>query len=76
MRIVYGDAQPNMVKRQDWVKAHVMCGVKTNIVTAIEVSHGHGADHGYFEPLVEATSQNFVMDSVCAYKAYSSYKNT
>jgi transposase len=76
VRIVYGDAQPNMVKRQDWVKAHVMCGVKTNIVTAIEVSHGHGADHGYFEPLVEATSQNFVMDSVCADKAYSSYKNT
>jgi transposase len=76
VRIVYGDAQPNMVKRQDWVKAHVMCGVKTNIVTAVEVSHGHGADHGYFEPLVEATSQNFVMDSVCADKAYSSYKNT
>jgi len=76
VRIVHGDAQPNMVNRKDWVKAHVMCGVTTNIITAIEVSHGHGADHGYFEPLVEATSKNFLMDSVCADKAYSSYKNT
>jgi hypothetical protein len=76
VRIVHGDAQPNMVNRKDWVKAHVMCGVTTNIITAIEVSHAHGADHGYFEPLVEATSKNFLMDSVCADKAYSSYKNT
>src|SRR5207237_801762 len=75
VRIVYGEAQANKVKLQDWVKAHVMCGVKTNVVTAIEVSHGHGADHGYFEPLVETTSKNFLIDSVCADKAYSSNKN-
>jgi hypothetical protein len=28
------------VERQehDWVKVHIMCGVKTNIVTAIEIA--------------------------------------
>jgi hypothetical protein len=53
-----------------------MCGVKTNVITAIEVTHAHASDHNYFEPLVETTSQNFVMDSVTADKAYSSYRNT
>jgi hypothetical protein len=76
VRIKYGEKQPSDVNRKDWVKAHVMCGVKTNVITAIEVTHAHASDHKYFEPLVETTSQNFVMDSVAADKAYSSYRNT
>jgi transposase len=75
VRIKYGDKQPNMVKRQDWVKAHVMVGVKTNVITAIEVTHAHASDHGQFESLVETTSQSFVIDSVAGDKAYSSYRN-
>jgi transposase len=62
-------------KTKDWVKAHIMCGVKTNIITAVEVSHGHASDHSYFASLVEATSANFVMQEVSADKAYSSGKN-
>lgn len=52
-----------------------MCGVKTNIVTAAEVSHAHAGDSPYFKPLVETTSQNFPIRSVAADKAYSANRN-
>jgi hypothetical protein len=53
VRIRYGEKRPNDVNRQDWVKAHVMCGVKTNVITAIEVTHAHASDHGQFQSLVK-----------------------
>src|SRR5947209_10868389 len=43
-RTLYGERVPNEVNRKDWLKAHVMCGVKTNIVTAVEITDAHGAD--------------------------------
>ena len=76
VRIKYGEKQPHTPKKRDWVKAHICCGVKTNVITAIEVTDTHGADHPQFVPLVETTSQNFLIDSVAADKAYSSYRNT
>jgi transposase len=68
-------ANPNVVNRMDWLKVHSMCGVKTNIVTAVEVTGSNGGDSPQFAPLVEQTSQNFVMNQVSADKAYSSSKN-
>lgn len=73
--IVYGEKQPNEVNRRDWMKAHIMCGVKTNIVTAVEVTHAHAGDSPQFAPLVETTSQGFPIQSVAADKAYSAEKN-
>jgi hypothetical protein len=52
-----------------------MCGVKTNIVTAIEISERYMADTNYFKPLVDATAENFVMQEVSADKAYLSGAN-
>ncbi|HKO35316.1 MAG TPA: transposase [Pyrinomonadaceae bacterium] len=75
VRVLHGAKQPNTVKTRDWVKVHICCGVKTNVITAIEVTHAHANDHDRFQPLVEATSQNFVIDTVSADKAYSSYRN-
>jgi transposase len=75
VRTVYGEKQPNIVNRKDWVKVHLMCGVKTNIVTAVEVSHAHAGDSPFFASLVETTSENFPIQSVAADKAYSSNKN-
>jgi transposase len=63
------------IKVQDWVKVHLMCGVKTNIITAIEVTHATAGDSPQFTPLVEQTSQNFTMREVSADKAYTSQKN-
>jgi transposase len=52
-----------------------MCGVKTNIVTAVEVTERYASDHNYFKPLVDTTAQNFVMQEVSADKAYLSQVN-
>ena len=75
VKTVYGEKQPNAVNRKDWVKAHLMCGVKTNIVTAVEISHAHAGDSPYFKPLVETTAENFPIHSVAADKGYSAEKN-
>jgi hypothetical protein len=57
--------------RRQWIKVHLMCGVKTNIVTSVEISDGYSNDHGYFKPLVETTAGNgFKMAEVSADKAY------
>ena len=52
-----------------------MCGVKTNVVTAIEITDRYGADSPQFKPLVNATARNFVMNQVSADKAYLSDAN-
>jgi transposase len=59
----------------DWVKAHAMCGVKTNIVTAVEIEDRNAADCPLFKPLVETTAQNFTVKEVPADKAYLSADN-
>jgi transposase len=58
-----------------WVKAHIMCGVLTNIVTAVEVSDANAADSPFFLPLVKVTLVHFWVKEVSADKAYSSLKN-
>lgn len=72
-RVAYGGVP--LVNAKDWVKVHLMCGVTTNIVTSVEVTDRRGADSPQFIPLVEQTAKNFVMQSVCADKAYSAEKN-
>ena len=62
--------------RRMWLKVHLMCGVKTNIVTSVEISDGYANDHGYFKPLLEATAANgFTLKEVSADKAYLSGEN-
>jgi len=59
----------------DWVKAHAICGVRTNIVTAVEIGARDAADSPFFKPLVEKTAQNFTIQEVPADKAYLSHDN-
>lgn len=54
----------------DWVKCHITCGTKTNIVTAVEIADKHASDVKMFGPLVESTAQNFSIKEVSADKAY------
>src|SRR5260370_6505396 len=42
----------------DWVKAHAIGGVKTNIGTAAEIRDRGAADSPFFQPLVEKTEAN------------------
>jgi transposase len=60
-------------KKAEWVKVHAMCGVKTNVVTAVEVSDD--ADATLFRTLTATTAQHFTVEEVSADKAYSSYDN-
>jgi transposase/predicted nucleic acid-binding Zn finger protein len=69
----YGDTQ--LMERRPWVKVHLCCGVKTNIVTAVEITDKNVGDCPRFAPLVNATAQNFTLKEVSADKAYSSNKN-
>ena len=66
---------PTLVEKREWVKVHIACGVKTNIVTAVEITDRHANDSPYFKPLFEATRQNFVVNEVSADKAYLSNGN-
>ena len=64
-----------LMDRHEWIKVHLMCGVKTNIVTSIEVTEGNAGDCPQFAPLVKATGRNFAMSQVSADKAYLSSDN-
>lgn len=62
-------------QEHDWVKVHLMCGVKTNIVTAVEIRDRHAADTKSLPYLVDMTAEHFKLREVSADKAYSSYAN-
>lgn len=66
---------PQLVEKRDWVKVHICCGVKTNVVTAVQITDRWKNDSPYFKPLVEATAANFLMNEVSADKAYLSNAN-
>jgi transposase len=69
----YGNEK--LMEKRDWLKVHLMCGVKTNVVTAVEVTNRYEHDSQHFKPLVDATAQNFTMREVSADKAYLSNDN-
>ena len=61
--------------KREWVKLHAMTGVRTNIVTAVELSGWRSNDTNYFRPLLATTGENFEYRNVTADKAYSSKAN-
>ena len=58
-----------------WVKAHLVRGVKTNIVTAVELTMTNEADTKFLPELVVQTAKNFNVKEVSGDKAYSSRAN-
>ncbi|HYE73006.1 MAG TPA: transposase, partial [Blastocatellia bacterium] len=73
MHAKYSD--PHLIEKKDWIKVHIMCGVKTNVITAVEITDRYVNDCPILKPLVEATRRNFVMQEVSADKAYLSSGN-
>jgi transposase len=59
----------------DWVKVHLITGVKTNIVTAAAIGERNDGDSPHFAPLVGATAERFTIGEVSADAAYLSYDN-
>jgi transposase len=71
------DHKYGVVRRKyDWVKAHLMTGVKTNVVTAVEVAGRDAHDSPMFKPLFDATVGNgFRIGEVSADAAYLGHEN-
>ena len=61
----------HFTSKQQWVKAHLMCGVKTNVVTAVEIHGQHEGDPNQLPALVDSTAKNFTIKEVSADKGYS-----
>jgi len=72
----YCKEKHNTGREHQWIKAHLCTGVKTNIVTSVEITDENGADCPLFIPLTERTYQNgFTIEEMSADKAYSSRDN-
>lgn len=67
----YGKEQ----SEKEWIKAHIICGTTTNVVTSVEVSGPFDHDTNYFASLVNDTAKRFNVEEVSADKAYSNYGN-
>ena len=63
------------MKQHQWLKAHLMVGVKTNVVTSVEVTDGSANDSPMLPALVTKTGKRFEMAEVSADKGYTSHAN-
>jgi transposase len=55
---------------KDWVKVHAMCGVRTNIVTAVVIGDRDAGDSPQLPELLNQTARHFQVKEICADKAY------
>lgn len=63
------------VEQHTWVTAHIMCGVKTNVVSAVEITDPHVNDSPQLPGLFRKTKKRFNVKEVSADKQYSSVNN-
>jgi transposase len=61
--------------QRSWVKAHIMCGVKTNVITAVEIHSQNANDAPLLPPLLKTTRKRFDVKEVSADLGYSSERN-
>ena len=61
--------------KRHWLKAHIVVGTRTNIITAIEVTQSNVNDSPMLPGLLDTTAQRFTMAEVSADKAYLSDTN-
>ena len=63
------------VSERRWIKAHLMCGTRTHIVTSVEITDSAAHDSPYLPPLLEATAERFQVAEVAADKGYIGKRN-
>lgn len=66
------------LKQERWKqyrKCHAVCGVKTNIITSVDITEGYVNDQTQFIPLANDTARNFEIRDFCADKGYLSSKH-
>jgi transposase len=62
-------------EQHDWVKAHVAIGVRTHVVTAVEIHERNTNDSPIMPALLDETAKRFTIAEVSADKAYASQNN-
>jgi transposase len=62
-------------QQHEWVKVHLMCGIKTNIVTAVEIRDKDASDTKQLPDLVNTTARNFRLREVSGDKGYGALSN-
>lgn len=62
-------------REQKWLKLHIMIGVKTQIISGVEVTTGNANDSPVLPELLDSTAKNFTMKEVSADMGYLSRKN-
>ncbi|HEX5732729.1 MAG TPA: transposase [Blastocatellia bacterium] len=63
------------VDAHDWIKVHLMTGVKTHIVTSVEITGRYEHDSPQLAALVKQTADNFTVKEVSGDKGYSSLES-
>jgi len=63
------------IDHHDWVKVHLMSGVHTHVVTAVEIKDRNSNDGTFLPGLVEDTAKNFSINEVSGDKAYATVLN-
>ena len=60
----------------DWLKMHLICGVKTHVVAGVEMSGATANDSPFYKPLLQqAVNAGFNLREVSADEGYISMKN-
>lgn len=60
---------------QKWVKPHIVTGVRTNVVAAVEIHEMRTNDCNILPSLIETTAKTFTISEVSADKAYAATGN-
>ena len=61
--------------QRQWLKAHIICGVKTNVVTSVKITSGNVNDSPVLPGLLDGTAVRFDVAELSADKAYLSNNN-
>lgn len=60
---------------RDWVKVHIVTGVKSNVITSVEIKDRDANDCPLLPDLMRKTAENFTVGEVSADKGYLSAEN-
>lgn len=63
------------LKYRQWIKVHLMCGTKTNVVTDVQITEGNASDYPQLKLLVDNTAEVFQINEISCDKAYSGRSN-
>lgn len=75
MRTWFSTKHGREVQGREWRKVHAMAGVRTHIITAVEVTPQSAGDAPYLPALAATTAENFTMREISADKGYLTKSN-